>query len=450
MLLSAPTQPTVIGHLHAASIAELLVTALTRQLTGSLVLETPAHEKSAIVLRAGHVIKLRTATLMEPLGGLLLAGGLVDAATLATGLLRARQEKVRLGASLLSMKAVRAEHLEAMLGEQLARRISWLSRLPSTSAFGFYADVDWLAEQPESAADPWALIWRSVRDALELQPRQRALLAGLESQPLRVTASAQVDRLGLNAAEQALVQGLREHTESLPLSLRRATLDPDRLERLLYVLVLTGQLESALAPDPAPEAWRGLEPMSHLTRQKPHAEQASAEPTPAPVRALEDRIEQALDRATRARRVQERAKHALEATRAFQAAEECVRRQQFERAQDFARQASEADAMNAEYLALHAWLRMHGGELSQPAAAAQILAALDRAVSKERSNTRIRFYRAQVLKQLGRHEDAFKDFRFVARQEPSHLDALREVRLHLMRSRKRQKSSGVFSRLFLR
>jgi tetratricopeptide (TPR) repeat protein len=450
MLLSAPTQPTVIGHLHAASIAELLVTALRRQLTGSLVIETPAHEKSAIVLRAGRVIKLRTAMPVEPLGGLLLAGGLVDAATLATSLLRARQEKVRLGASLLSMKAVRAELLEAMLGEQLARRISWLSRLPSTSAFGFYGDVDWLAEQPESAADPWALIWRSVRDALEWQPRQRALLSGLQSQPLRLTASAQPDRLGLNAAERALVQGLRARTESLPLLLRRATLDPDRLERLIYVLVLTGQIEGALAPDPAPEAWRGLETMSHLAGQQPHAEQASSEPTPAPVGALEDRIEQALDRATRASRGQERAKRALEATRAFQAAEECVRRQQFERAQDFARQACEADAMNAEYLALHAWLRMYGGELSQPAAAAQIVAALDRAVSKARSNTRIRFYRAQVLKQLGRHEDALKDFRFVARQEPSHLDALREVRLHLMRSRNRQKSSGVFSRLFLR
>jgi hypothetical protein len=59
-------------------------------------------------------------------------------------------------------------------------------------------------------------------------------------------------------------------------------------------------------------------------------------------------------------------------------------------------------------------------------------------------------YRAQVLEQLGRHEDAFKDFRFVARQESSHLAALREVRLHLMRSRNRQKSSGVFSKLFLR
>ena len=66
------------------------------------------------------------------------------------------------------------------------------------------------------------------------------------------------------------------------------------------------------------------------------------------------------------------------------------------------------------------------------------------------SSVPVRLYRAQVLKRLGRDEDAYKDFRFVARRNPEHLDAVREVRLHLIRARNKQKRSGVFARLFLR
>jgi hypothetical protein len=141
---------------------------------------------------------------------------------------------------------------------------------------------------------------------------------------------------------------------------------------------------------------------------------------------------------------------ALAAEAAFQAAQLCVRRKQFSQAERFARRACEHDRGSAEYLALHAWVRMQGGEHSSPTDASQIMAALNRAVLKERASVSIRFYRAQVLKRLGRHEDAYKDFVFVARRQPGNLDALREVRLHQMRLRNKQKSSGVFSKLFLR
>jgi hypothetical protein len=70
---------------------------------------------------------------------------------------------------------------------------------------------------------------------------------------------------------------------------------------------------------------------------------------------------------------------------------------------------------------------------------------------KDRASTSIRFYRAQVLKRLGRQDDAYRDFRFVARQKPEHLDAVREVRLHEMRVRNQQKKpSSELSKLLSR
>lgn len=142
---------------------------------------------------------------------------------------------------------------------------------------------------------------------------------------------------------------------------------------------------------------------------------------------------------------------ALEAAEAaFNAAQQRIARQQYAEAARLAREASEAEPGNAEYLALHAWLRAQLGELSSPSAAEHILAALDRAVLKQRASAQIRFLRGQVLKRMGRDEDAFKDFRFVLRTEPSHIDAAREVRLYQLRKHKAAKKSGVFARLFLR
>jgi hypothetical protein len=59
-------------------------------------------------------------------------------------------------------------------------------------------------------------------------------------------------------------------------------------------------------------------------------------------------------------------------------------------------------------------------------------------------------YRARVLQRLGRTDDAMRDFRFVANADPTHLEALREVRLHRLRSSQKISASGVFSKLFTR
>jgi hypothetical protein len=163
-----------------------------------------------------------------------------------------------------------------------------------------------------------------------------------------------------------------------------------------------------------------------------------------------DSVEHALERASRLVRERTRAEGAAEAARAIEAAQTCIARKQLREAAQLARKACESDPSNAEYLALHAWLRMQNGELGVPHLAAQIMAALDRAAIKAPANVTVRLYRAQALKRLGRDEEAYRDFRFVAQRAPDHIDAVREVRLHMMRTRNEQKRSGVFSKLFVR
>ncbi|MEY2933785.1 MAG: hypothetical protein RL033_4534 [Pseudomonadota bacterium] len=134
----------------------------------------------------------------------------------------------------------------------------------------------------------------------------------------------------------------------------------------------------------------------------------------------------------------------------FETACEQAQRQQLDAAEKLARRACEHDTGNAEYLALHAWLRAQLGELANAEQAAQIVAALDRAVLKDRESVAIRFYRGQVLNRLGREDDAVRDFRFVLRRDPGHVDAARELRLHEMRKRGPQKKPSLLAKLFLR
>ena len=83
---NAAASPTARGRLSTTPIEQLLVLALERRLSGSFVFETPASDRSALVVASGRVTKVRTAELVEPLGRLLTDSKLIDTATLERGL----------------------------------------------------------------------------------------------------------------------------------------------------------------------------------------------------------------------------------------------------------------------------------------------------------------------------------------------------------------------------
>ena len=531
---NAPVCPTARGRLSTTSLAELLVLALERRLTGSFVFETPISDKSALVVLAGRVTKVRTAEPIDPLGRLLTDSGVIDPATLELALRRAQEQQDRLGDALLQLDAVDRSVLEHMLREQLGRRLSWLGQLPEQSAYGFYANVDFLDDRPPCEADPLALIWRCVRDGRAPQPRQESVLSSLGARPLSLRARPALDRLELSDAERAWIDRLHEGPLSLDVWLARGGVDYVRARRLAYALLITRQLEVAggravsisppglrpaamaseppratlappratlapppatLAPPPAtlapprgtlvpPRATLAPPPPSPRSptsagpasvapasrrpapssrpasappawRPAPSSRPASAPPAaasggPAESSPPSERVEHALERASRLVRERARAEGAAEAARMMEGARDLMARKQFSEAERLAHRACEADPSNPEHLAFHAWLRMQNGDLAVPALVSQVVAALDRAVMKAPGSVSVRFYRAQVLKRLGRDDEAYRDFRFVARRAPEHLDAVREVRLHVMRTRNKQKQSGVFSKLFLR
>jgi tetratricopeptide (TPR) repeat protein len=464
--------------------------ALTRRSSGSFVFATPHQHDSLLVLASGRVTKVRTAEPVEPLGRLLTDSGAIDRATLEQGLRAAQERNQRLGEALIQLDAVDRPVLERALREQLRRRLSWLAELPEESAFGFYADVDFLEDSPPCGSDPLSLIWHCLRDGRFPAPRQEAVLSALGARPLLLRTRAALDRFDLSPAERASIERLNVRPLALDALVADTGLSEGRARRLIYALLVTHQLlpqplqsmpapcaSPSIAPDTAtaaalrPSGALGPSSRPQTPSSRPQAPSSqpqvpsswpqtpSSQPSsrssmaPAPsTRSLQgpERVEHALERASRLVRERTRVEAAEESARAIEAAHAHIAKKQFADAERLAHAACKVDPSNAESLALHAWLRMQLGEHALPAGAVQIVAMLDRAVMKAPSSVPVRFYRAQVLKRLGRDEDAYKDFRFVARRAPEELDAVREVRLHLMRTRNKQQQSGVFSKFFLR
>ncbi|HVZ33111.1 MAG TPA: hypothetical protein VG963_11845, partial [Polyangiaceae bacterium] len=311
---------------------------------------------------------------------------------------------------------------------QLEQLLAWLGQLSLETAYAFHVGRDLLPQQVSHVIDPLRSIWCSIEQQQEPHPRQAVLLSELDGKKLRLHGAAATERFGFNAADQIVVNALRTRPRALDELLQAGLAEPERVRRLIYTLMLTRHLD--VGSERAP---------------------LDSVPPPPSVRARElDRAPVSVAPISRADTVRCPQKTSPSAEAAYQAALGRIGRKQFDAAEALARAASEAEPSNAEYLALHAWVRAQLGQLSDPRAVAQIVAALDRAVHQQRDSSVLRLYRAQVLKRLGRDEDAYKDFCFILRREPRHLDAAREVRLYRLRRRNAGKKLGVFSKLFLR
>lgn len=129
----------------------------------------------------------------------------------------------------------------------------------------------------------------------------------------------------------------------------------------------------------------------------------------------------------------EKVQAVLRAAQNFQKAEVLLKKQSFQAAADLAKAAADEDPEQADYIALYAWASSYSQDRVQNGKFDDLLKLLDGAVEQEPNNTRVRWYRGQVLKRAGEDRKALKDFRWVLEHEPKHLDAQREIRLYEMR-----------------
>jgi len=125
---------------------------------------------------------------------------------------------------------------------------------------------------------------------------------------------------------------------------------------------------------------------------------------------------------------QEQIQRVVRAAMSIQKAQILLKRNNLAGAEEAARAALDDAPDQADNIAMVAWLEA----LKPNADLESLLKDLDRAVKMEQANTRVRWFRGQILKRLGRNRRALEDFRMIVEQDPRHVDAQREIRLFEM------------------
>lgn len=545
------TKPTAIGNLAQTPFCELLIYALGRSLSGSLVLECPDRSKHAVLFQLGAPVKARADAAPLRIGALLEARGMIAADARAAA--EAGEPTQLFGERLLAAGAVSADDLQQVLDEQFYEQLAWLARVPSATAFAYFADTDLLAQwgaEPRKL-DPLAVIWHAIQAN---PPKERIALAcqGLGDKVLRLHPASRIGRFGLTAREKPVLDVLRMKPQSLPELAKTGLLERDALERLLYGLTLTRHLDTGELPlgvtgqtRQVPAQRAPHRPASSATQAAPAAVSAEEE-VPKDERALRreltqtgrfatrDEIEarhrkldqldyyavldlehgasaeqiataftslvrrwhpdrlspelsdlketsmrvfarmteahrtlaQAATRAEYDRSIgigvesgdseQAQIERVLRAAESFQKAEILLRKRDLEGAERLAALAVAGDKDQPEYAALFAWIRARKPGASEKDIAAS-LEVLKGAVAKQTNNVKIRYYYAGVLKLSGHDNAALREFKFVADNDPSNLDAARELRLADIRRQQgghdKESTSGdggLFGRFFKR
>ena len=238
-------EATATGNLQATPFGHLLVYLLDRGLTGSVVLEEASGDKHAIWFETGAPAKVKTATPVIYLGQVLVEQRAITREVYERTLQGALHERRLHGHVLLETGAVDSRVLRDALREQLARQVLWLFKLPATTMYGYYDQVNFLERwgAPDGLRTrPLALIWRGLRR--HASPQEIDTVTGrLGQRPIELHVDAPIRRFKFEASEQALIDVLRAKPQPLASLIASGLASPDDVKRLVYVLVILRQLE---------------------------------------------------------------------------------------------------------------------------------------------------------------------------------------------------------------
>lgn len=131
----------------------------------------------------------------------------------------------------------------------------------------------------------------------------------------------------------------------------------------------------------------------------------------------------------------------LRAEREYQQAEVMLRKRDLENALSHIETATKLNADQAEYHILRGWIMAQLHETS-PEHLQQALQSVESGLGMQPESEKGNFYKGMILKRLHKDAQALVCFKKVTKINPNHIDALREIRLAMMRGTGTSKSHG--------
>ncbi len=383
-----------LGKLAKFPLAEILVELLAQRASGSLVLTEPSGRRAVLSLQNGVVAKARTLAI--------------------------------LGDTLSPVEAI-------------SRHIEWAAERSGNTTFEFFEHLDILPEGPPVVSPPLAQIWRSACQVTH-PARVDRLLERLARCPLRLHPRARLDLFAFDWDELACLEPLRSGPLSLTQLLAPPRPDPRILRRLIYLLAICHHLDTGDGREPVGVGWPGAEVQpSHPIR--PSRKQLDHAASSGQLRAQSGLVRRAHTTEPNARTPsihpqrlsrnvpREYSRSGLAPQAALRRAEELERSQEFAQALPLVEMAAVKRKGDPTCSALLAYLRVRCGRFNDRRAE-QDLDSCHRAVREHPDSVRFRYYRAWLLRAMGREEESLRDFEQVVRSQPNHIDAARELFRH--------------------
>ena len=238
-------RPTATGSLESTPLLNLLIYSLDNRLSGTLVLEEPAAGyKHAIQFEEGTPSKVKTAEVVQYLGHVLVSLGAIEDGVRARTFEEAAAAGELHGRVLLRDGYIDEATLRAGLREQLARQIVYLAGRPLHTLYGYYDGVDLLERWggPAVRGRPLNVIWRVI-EAHADSARIGDVVKRLGDREIRLHNDAPIQRFHFGRDEKPLIELLRAKPQGLTELVARDVADRALVERLVYALTITRQIE---------------------------------------------------------------------------------------------------------------------------------------------------------------------------------------------------------------
>jgi hypothetical protein len=463
--------PDAKGTYGVTPLVYILVHALDRRFTGTLAVRREGQMPVLLMLDDGAVVRVDSQDVEHRLGEAAVSCGACSEALLATALAEAQREGTRLGLALVSKAGVAPEMLKTLLLLQTGKRVAQLVNLPAETSYTLH-----LGERAREPYEPWTpldVILAAVR-AWSDRPRIHGTMRFIGTRPLALHPDADLTHLVTLPSERAALDAMRSGQVNLEVLYRASG---GGLSSLIYTLAVTRQFTfsadkgppmgrpfaaAATAPAAAPhvlplEASHPPHPAEAGPLATPYElEQSSPHAVVIPVLerpitesfAIADTSPGAFVRRTTAPYPIEPRPNAVGLARPstpaapappptppraaptrpgqddFDLAESALARKDLKDAETHAIRATQADPKNPDYAALFAWVCAHAGEDALP----ESVRALTRVLEDHPKCESALLYRGTLLKRAGKEKAALRDFVMVLYQNPSHPQALVEVR----------------------
>ena len=246
----APLQPTAQGSFAKTPFPHLLVYAVERGLSGTFELHLPTGESLATILFIqGFPAKVRTTEAIHFLGDVMLERGLVSAEAVKASQERMAESPRLQGQILKELGAIDDARLDAGVRAQLERKLEHLFNLPSETVFSYYDNVDNLQRfgGPPTPLDPLPALWRGVRQVPAWE-HVDATLRRVGAAAVRIAPKAQLDRFQFTRVEGGALDLLRQRPMRVVDLAGAKVVGPSVAQLLIYVLVITKQVDLVETP----------------------------------------------------------------------------------------------------------------------------------------------------------------------------------------------------------